>query len=340
MLLRRIFAGYSVNTVTIPKGKHMNHVKRLMAFLLVLVMATGCAVGEDIGDGTLNIVCTIFPQYDFARSVAGDVPGVSIKLLIGSGQESHDYDPSSKDIAAVHDCDIFVYVGGESDSWVMDMLESVDTENKTVIAMMDYADTLESEVSEGMETEGHDHGAVDRVEYDEHVWTSPKNAAKIADAICDAMCAKLPESADSFRENLGKLNGELDLLDRDFRALASDAASPVMIVADRFPLLYFCREYGIEYYAAFSGCAASTEPSSKTVQFLIEKVKSENIPAVFKMDLSSGNVANTVAAETGARVLTFYSCHTVSTEDFDGGVTYVSLMQRNRDAIAEAFGVK
>lgn len=323
----------------------MSIFRRLAAFaaVLSLVTAAGCAAAPKEDDGTLDIVCTIFPQYDFARSIAGDVPGVNIKMLLGAGQESHDFDPSSKDIAAVHDCDIFVYVGGESDVWVRDMLESVDTESKTVISLMDAVEPEKEETVEGMETEEHgddgDHGAIDHVEYDEHVWTSPKNAIVITEAIADAMCRHMPENADAFRENCKEYTELIGKADEGFSTLVSGKESPTIVVADRFPLLYFCKAYGIEYFAAFSGCAASTEPSSKTVQFLIEKVKSEKIPAVFKMDMSQGNVAKTVAEATGAKVMTFYSCHTVSSEDFESGETYVSMMQKNLAALSEALGV-
>lgn len=321
----------------------MKLIRNITAVILSLLMLLpmGCA-GAAGDDGTLDIVCTVFPQYDLARSVAGDVPGVNIKMLIGAGQESHDYDPSSKDIAAVHDCDIFVYTGGESDSWVRDMLESVDTENKSVISLMETVDPLEAETVEGMETEehdhDHDHGAIDRVEYDEHVWTSPKNAAKFTEAICEAMIGHMPDSAEAFCANRDAYLAELNELDSAFKEIVEGVQDPTIVVADRFPLLYFCREYGIKYYAAFSGCAASTEPSSKTVQFLIEKVKEKNIPAVFKMDLSAGNVADTVAEGTGAEVLTFYSCHTVSADDLEAGETYVSLMKKNCDALRIALG--
>ena len=317
--------------------------RRITAMMLsvLMILSVGC-ISDDGGDtDTLDIVCTIFPQYDFARNIAGDVPGVNVKMLLGPGQESHDFDPSSKDIAAIHDCDIFVYIGGESDSWVRDMLQSVDTENKTIISLMDEITLLEEETVEGMETDEHehDHGAIDHVEYDEHIWTSPKNAKAITEIIAEAMCKHMPESADAFRENSLKYSNILDNIDAFLADLVSHAKSPTIVVADRFPLLYMCREYGITYYAAFSGCAASTEPSSKTVQFLIEKVKSEGIPAVIKMDLSSGNVAQTIAEATGAEVVTYYSCHTLSAEDFENGVTYVSMMKRNFDALRIALGV-
>lgn len=306
----------------------------LTTFLLLSVACTG---SSDHDNGKLDIVCTIFPQYDLARSIAGDAPNVNLKLLLGAGQDSHDYDPSSADIAAVHNCDIFIYVGGESDVWVENMLQSADLTGKSVISLMDTAEPLISETPENAEAHDHDHGALEHVEYDEHVWTSPVNAARLSEAILDAMCEQMPESANTFKANADKLHGKLEELDNDFRALTDGVESPYIVVADRFPLLYFCNEYGIGYTAAFSGCAASTEPSSKTVQYLIKKVISEDIPVVFKLDTSTGNVAQTVADATGAKVLTLWSCHTVSADDFAAGVTYTELMRRNLTALTEAF---
>lgn len=307
----------------------------------VMLLSVSCAGGSERDTGDLDIVCTIFPQYDLARSIAGDVPNVNLKLLLGAGQDSHDYDPSSADIAAVHSCDIFIYVGGESDVWVENMLRSAELPESSIISLMDIAEPITAKTPEGAEADEHDHehehGALEHVEYDEHIWTSPVNAMKISEAIADAMCEQMSENTDTFRANADKLRGELTELDSDIRALASSVDSPSIVVADRFPLLYFCNEYGISYSAAFSGCAASTEPSSKTVQYLINKVSSENIPVIFKLDMSTGNVAQTIADATGARVMTLWSCHTVSADDFAAGITYTELMRRNLAALTEAF---
>lgn len=323
-----------------------NNMKKRNAFIravtaltlaAVMIISVSCTVGSERDTGSLDIVCTIFPQYDLARSIAGDVPNVNLKLLLGAGRDSHDYDPSSADIAAVHGCDIFIYVGGESDVWAENMLRSTDLPENSVISLMDIAEPITAETPEGAEADEHGHGALEHVEYDEHIWTSPVNAMKISEAIAAAMCEQMPENADTFRANADKLRRELTELDSDFRALTDSADSPSIVVADRFPLLYFCNEYGISYSAAFSGCAASTEPSSKTVQYLINKVSSENIPVIFKLDMSTGNVAQTIADATGARVMTLWSCHTVSTDDFNAGVTYTELMRRNLAALSEAF---
>lgn len=322
---------------------------RLLSSALVLsvLICAGCTPTQSGDDGRLRIVCTVFPEYDAVRAIAADCDAVDITLLLGPGQDSHDYDPPSHDIVAIHSCDIFVYVGGESDNWVRDMLESVDTSDKTVISLMDVTEVLEEESFGEAHDHHHDHdhdhhsvgssGQIEDVEYDEHVWTSPVNMMSITDALCDAMCRAYPKAAEAFSRNASVYKDELVKLDSDIRTLTESVSDPVIIVADRFPLLYFCEEYGISYYAAFSGCATSTEPSSATVDFLIEKTAELSLPVVFKTDMSSGNVAEAVATASGATVRTFYSCHTVSKDDFAAGEGYISLMRRNLSSLGEAF---
>ncbi len=325
--------------------------KLSVVLILALTLLAGCAsYGED-QTYSLRVVCTVFPEYDAVRAIVGERSDVEVTLLLGPGQDSHSYDPTSHDIISVHSCDIFVYVGGESDVWVRDMLESVDTSDKTVISLMDTVDVLEEDhVGEDEDEHHHDHhnhshtvgddGVIEDVEYDEHVWTSPVNMIEITDALCSAMADKYPAASAEFTANAASYKAELESLDSDFRRVASAAADPVIVVADRFPLRYFCEEYGIGYYAAFSGCAASTEPSSATVDFLIDRVRELSLPVVFKTDMSSGNVAEAVAAAAGAEVRTFYSCHTITQGDFDAGEGYVSLMRKNLDSLSLALAHK
>ncbi len=296
--------------------------KRVFAVLLAafcLLSLFGCGATDT---DTIKIVCSAFPQYDFLREITKGTD-VQLTLLLRPGQESHDYDPSSKDIAAIHASDMFVYVGGESDSWITKTLETVNTENKTVLKLVDMVEPIE-------EHEGHDHG------YDEHVWTSPNNAILIANTLCEKVSAIDPNHADLYRKNLSVYLDKLFALDTAFEKVAAQGNRKTIVVADRFPLLYFCEEYGLSYHAAFAGCAASTEPSSAQVAALINTVKTENIPVIFKMEMSAGGVAETIAESTGAKVCTFYSCHNLSKTDFENGETYLSLMQKNLDVLKEA----
>ena len=296
--------------------------KKVVCLILAVCVCIGLVGCGSTDTDAVKIVCSAFPQYDFLREITKGTD-VALTLLLRPGQESHDYDPSSKDIAAIHAADMFVYVGGESDSWIDKTLETVDTENKTVLKLLDMAEP-HAEHAE------HDHG------YDEHVWTSPVNAIAIATTLCEELCTLDTANADTYRENLAVYTDALRALDTAFRKTVQDGNRKTIVVGDRFPLLYFCEAYGLSYHAAFAGCAASTEPSSADVAALIATVKAENIPVVFKMEMSAGGVAHTIAESTGATVSTFHSCHNLSKTDFEAGETYLSLMQKNLAALKEA----
>ena len=207
----------------------------------------------------------------------------------------------------------------------------------------EYAQTLEEEPVDGGshgghddhdDHNGHDHDS-DEIEYDEHIWTSPVEAEKLCRAICDALCAADPAHAADFQANLAAYLQELSDLDADFRQVCREKKRDLLVFGDRFPLLYFCREYGLNYRAAFHGCSSDTEPSLYTLKFLIDKVREEQIPVVYALELSSQRVAEAIAETTGARVVTFYSCQTVSQADWAAGEGYLSLMRRNVAALRE-----
>lgn len=286
-------------------------------------LTAGCENNSKDPD-KISVVASIFPQYDFVRAVAGD--RVDLSMLLSPGEETHSYEPTPKEIRSIENCDIFIYVGGESDSWIDNILESIDTSDMTVISLMDIVELLEEEEND----EHHER------EYDEHVWTSPVNAAKIVDEITNALCSADPQNSDIYRQNCTAYVEELTKLDEQFRETISEAARKTIIFADRFPLLYFAKEYGLEYYAAFPGCAGNTEPSPSTIARLIDKINQENIPVVFKIELSSSNIALTVNEATGAKVITFYSCHNISKSDFNNGETYLALMNKNLLSLKEA----
>lgn len=304
--------------------------KRILAWLLcacLLVSFTGCGMPAD-NSGGLKIVCSIFPQYDFLREITKGAD-VSLSLLLRPGQESHDYDPSSKDILSIHDCDMFVYVGGESDAWIDKTLQSVDTADKTILTLLNMVQPLQE-----THHAAHDHEHADA--YDEHVWTSPANAVTIVDKLTAALCERDAKNAALYRENADAYTAKLLELDTAFEQAVQSAKRHTIVVADRFPLLYFTKRYDLHYKAAFAGCATSVEPASADVQALIETVKSQSIPVVFQMELSAGRVAQTVQENTGCEIRTFYACHNLSKNDFENGETYLSLMYKNLSALKEA----
>lgn len=272
----------------------------------------------------LKIVSTIFPGYDFARTIAGD--NADITMLIYPGSEIHSFEPSPQDIINIQDSDVFIYVGGESEAWVEKIIANLDTNRTKIVRMMDAVDLVKEELVEGMESE---HENEDAVEYDEHVWTSPLNAIKIVESIRDALVNADPQNANYYQTATADYTEQLAQLDSDIRATLSDTTRHTLIFGDRFPLRYFVEEYNLQYYAAFPGCSDQTEASTATLAFLINKIKSENIKYIFTIELSNQAVARTIAVETGTEILEFHSLHNISKSDFDSGKTYLQIMHQN-----------
>ena len=306
--------------------------KRLWAPLLCALLLTGCAAPwAPPEDGKLQVVTTLFPYYDFARAIAGDAADVT--LLLAPGREAHSFEPTPLDAVRIARADVFVYNGGESEEWVEDMLDAVDGNARAVVRMMDHVDALEEEFVEGMqgaEAEDEDSGGI---EYDEHIWTSPANAAVLCDALCEALCAADGANAETYRANRAACVAELHALDARFCALRARAARDLIVFADRMPLLYFCEAYDLRYRAAFRGCSTDTEPSLATLKYLIDEVAAENVPVVYTVDLDSRKIAEVVAEADGVGIETLYSLQTVSRADFDAGETYVTMMERNLAAL-------
>lgn len=316
--------------------------------LLFAGALTGCGAvrGEDEpDDGKISVVTTIFPQYDFVRQIAGD--SVDLKMLLKPGEETHSYEPTPQDIIAIQNSDIFIYVGGENDAWVEDILDSMPGADMVTLKLMDCVDTLEEEHVEGMQEQpGHTHEDGEEVyhddeadhsvhEIDEHVWTSPVNASQIVDQIKDLLVQNDPDNEQVYETNAAAYEEELTKLDEEFRSVVDSAERSLVIFGDRFPFRYFADEYGLDYYAAFPGCASDTEPSAATMAFLINKVREEKVPVVLKMELSNENIASAIAEATGTEVRTFYSCHNLSAEQFEAGETYLSMMQKNVETLKE-----
>ena len=305
----------------------------LAALLCALPLAACARTAEPPDDGRLRIVTTLFPYYDFARAIAGDRADVT--LLLAPGREAHSFEPTPLDAVRVSRADVFVYNGGESEAWVDDLLDAAGENIGTVLRMMDCVDAREEEFVEGMqgaEDEAEEEDS-DEIEYDEHVWTSPANAAALCEALCGALCAADAANAAAYRAGCDAYVARLRALDARFRALRAGARRDLLVFADRMPMLYFCKEYDLRYRAAFHGCSSDTEPSLATLRFLIDKVADEGVPVVYTVDLDSRKIAEVVAESTAAEIGTLYSLQTVSRADFAAGETYVSLMERNYEAL-------
>lgn len=298
-------------------------------------------------DGKLNVVTTLFPYYDFLRQIAGD--DIELTLVVPAGMDSHSFEPTPADMITIQNADLVVCNGGAMEQWLEKVLDSFGdgAAPGRVVTMMDYVDTVEEEIVEGMEAEEHDHSS-DRhvhgndthldehddgheieIEYDEHIWTSPINAMKLTGVLADVLVEEDAAHAADYRRRADDYISKLKTLDQEFRDVVAAGHRRLLVFGDKFPLRYFFEEYGLEYRAAFTGCSSDTEPSAKTIAYLIDKVKAENIPAVYYLELSSHRVAEIIGEETGAEPLLFHSCHNVARRQFDSGVTYLELMEQN-----------
>lgn len=308
--------------------------KKLLPLLCAFLLLTACGPAIPEETDRLQIVAAVFPAYDFARAAAGDLADVT--LLLPPGAESHSYEPTPADILRVQRCDLFIYLGGESDAWVDTILSAIDFEGEA-LRMVDCVDLLEEETVEGMQgghehEEDHDHlGEVAGM--DEHVWTAPANAAAITRIIGDRLSALDPSHKAVYSSNAGAYALQLEELDQDFAAFFDTLPDRTMVFGDRFPLRYFAQAYGLDYYAAFPGCGAQTEPSAATVAFLTEKVRAEDLPAVWYIEFSNHLVADSIAEAAGTASVQFHTCHNVSKADLEAGATYLSLMRTNLEVL-------
>ena len=322
--------------------------KKLSLFLAIVLTVTlfaGCANTSAQTNGAasdgIQIVATIFAPYDFARQITAGT-NATVTMLLQPGEEVHSFDPTTQDILRIQNADLFLYIGGENDAWVENVLSGLDTSVHT-LKLMDSVTLYEEETVEGMQAEEEgadataaDATAADTTEWDEHVWTAPQNAIAIVASMTDELCQIDPANAEAYRANASAYTAELTALDDSFRDVVNNAARKTVVFADRFPARYFVEEFGLTYYAAFPGCSADTEPSAATVSALIDRVKAENIPVVFYIELSDQRMADAVCEATGAKKLLFHCCHNVSKAEFESGATYLSLMQANVETLRQA----
>ena len=305
--------------------------RKIYILLLIIFMLCGCN-GTSIESTKFKIISTNFPGYDFMNAIVYGNDNVDVKMLLSPGAEIHDFELTPQDIVNIKTCDMFIYVGGESDEWVLDVINDIDTSKTRVVKLMDLVSVVKEEVVDGMQVDDDE----DEDEYDEHVWTSPKNAITIINKLTEIISSLDKENKSLYIENGNNYIDSIRKIDDDIRKIVATANRKEMIFGDRFPFRYFVMEYGLSYYSAFSGCSHQTEASAKTISFLIDKVREGNIPVIFQIELSNGSIANTIAKETGAKVLVFHSAHNVSKEDFDNNITYVDIMEKNVNNLKEA----
>lgn len=311
-----------------------------LALCLALALAAPCAAlaaEPRSGARNLTLLATVFPAYDFARQLACGT--ADIRLLLPPGSESHSYEPSPQDIIAIQNADLFLYTGGESDHWVEEILESLGGGAPRAFRLTDCVPLLAEEASASMQAgEGHDHDhdGHEEAELDEHVWTSPKNAMRIAQSLSGVLCELAPSNAQLYTQALADYLLELEALDAAFTQTVAEGKRDLILFGDRFPFRYFAHDYCLRYDAAFPGCSEDSEPSVRTVMSLINTIREQDVPVVFYIEFSSRRTADILAEETGAKPLLFHSCHNVSAQELQAGATYLSLMWQNVSALKEA----
>lgn len=323
--------------------------KRFLALILAVIMAAtifgGCSSAPAKDDGKLNIVTTIFPEYDWVSNIASGAEDVNITLLLENGSDMHSYQPTAEDIVKISSCDVFIYVGGESDKWVDDALKGATNKEMTVINLLDILGTKakEEETVEGMQAEHEEKNgkeeAEEEVELDEHVWLSLKNASMLCGKISDKLSEKDAKNKELYSKNTENYLKKLNELDARYKAVRDSAKYDTLIFADRFPFRYLIDDYNLKYYAAFSGCSAESEASFETVAFLAKKLDELKVPALMKIDGSDGKIANTVlqtSNQKNAQILELNSMQSVNKKDIEEGKTYLSIMESNLAVFTQA----
>lgn len=295
--------------------------KRFIAIILSLILIVslfGCTASEKKESGKLSIITTLFPQYDFCREIAGDRADVS--LLLPPGVESHTFEPTSADIIKIEKSDVFIYTGDSMEAWAGRIIGSI---NNTDLRVVDISENISMKETESHHSHEHSH------EKDPHIWTSPKNAMIIVEHILRNLIEADPENKDYYTANAQNYIRRLGNLDLDFRDLVEKSVNKKVIFGGRCAFLYFLEEYGLDYMSAYASCSTENEPSADNLTNIIDTVKKEKISAIYYEELTDPKIGRTLCEETGAELLLLHSCHNVSKEDFESGVTYLSLMQQN-----------
>lgn len=321
--------------------------KKILALLLALwipaAVLSGCAPQDDsAASNKLNIVTTIFPAYDWVREILGaETDRAEITTLLDSGVDLHSYQPTVDDIVKISDCDLFLYVGGESDGWVDDALKNAPNKDRKVIRLLDVlGDSAKAEETvEGMQEEEQDHE--EEAEYDEHIWLSLKNAQVLVAAISKALQETDPARKDTYAANAAAYVEKLSALDGEYRAAVDSGKYKTLLFGDRFPFRYLADDYGLDYYAAFPGCSAETEASFETVSFLAGKMDALGLPCVLTIEGTQHKIAETIVQNTAQKnqqILTMDSMQAVTANDAASGVSYLSIMEKNLSVLKKALG--
>jgi len=317
--------------------------KKIISVIILLVMLTGLipSCGKAGGSsGKIQIVTTIFPEYDWVMNIVGDSDNIEVTMLLDNGVDLHSFQPSAQDIVKVSSCDMFIYVGGESDTWVKDVLKESVNDKMVVIDLCDVlgSSLKEEEAREGMQHEEEEEESGEP-EYDEHIWLSIKNAQVLTNKIAEEICSIDPANKSIYEANLESYLSKLGELDKKYKETIDSGRVKTLLFGDRFPFRYLTDDYGLDYYAAFKGCSAESEASFDTVIFLAGKVDELGLGAVLTIEGGDKSIAETIVKNTSgkdAKILTLDSMQGKTSGDVKNGATYLSVMEHNLEVIRDA----
>lgn len=313
----------------------------LIAIILVGIIA-GVVLGKKNKTGNNNntekikVTASNFASYDFLRAIIGDNDNIELTFLLGPGKDAHSYDPTAQDLITIQNSDLFIYIGGEMEKWADRVLPTLDTSNTKVICVADDIKTIDEKEIDGAEPEeeeDEEEGA-----FDEHIWTSPDNAITMVNTLEKSMEEIDSLNSSEYKQNAEKYIAKIKNVDKQIQEIVDNKKRDRLVFGDKMPMQYFINYYKLQVSAAFSGCSTETEPSSKTIAYLVNKAKEEKTPVILYIELNNGKVANTIANEVGngCKAMQIQTLHNVSKTDFDNGETWVSLMERNLDVLKAA----
>ena len=324
-------------------------IKKAICFMMcaAALSLSACGTGSmsaNIPDSSkLSVVCSTFSCYDWTREIMGShAQDAEITYLLENGADLHNYQPTAADIVKISSCDVFIYVGGESDGWAEDALKEATNKDMKVVKLLDAEGLTakEEELKEGMEAEEEESTeGEEEPEYDEHVWLSVRNAELLCDDITAKLCQADPGNTEDYKANCEEYKKKLSELDDKFSKMADEAQDKTLVFGDRFPFRYLCDDYGIDYYAAFVGCSAETEASFETVAFLADKVDELGASTIFTLENSDGRIAQSIKQNTDGKdqeIAVLDSIQSVDKAQIDAGTTYISMMEENCEAIRKA----
>ena len=326
----------------------MKKIFSLIITTIILFAFTACSNNAVSESDKIDIVCTIFPEYDWVREIIGkDNEDIELTILMNSGVDMHSYQPTVDDIIKVSNCDMLIYVGGESDKWIDDALKQKNNKDMKVIKLLDYVNLKESELVEGMQESEHEHHEEEHEEEhneehhhnDEHVWLSLKNAGVLCEKITEDLCEIDVSNADKYRQNFESYGSKLDELDNEYKTMIENSTIKTILFGDRFAFRYLVDDYNLDYYAAFTGCSAETEASFETIQFLAGKIDELKLKYILKLEGSNHKIAETIVSNTTGKnqeILEIISLQAINDKDIANGATYLSIMKDNLEVLTKA----